>query len=110
MKIGLAIAIRREEIGLTQDELAQAVGVSKSTICRWESGDISNMKRDKIQRLADALKVSPLALLDDETDGLALAQQQKETEWLELLQKMSVCDLQTLKAVALSLIEQRREK
>ena len=69
MKIGLAIAKRREEIGLTQEELAKAVGVSKASISRWESGDISNMRRDRIQKLANALKVSPLELLGEETDG-----------------------------------------
>lgn len=70
MKIGLAIAMRREQIGLTQEELAQRIGVTKPTISRWESGDISNMRRDRIQKLADALRVSPIELLDDETDGL----------------------------------------
>lgn len=70
MKMGLAIAKRREQIGLTQEELAHYVGVSKTSISRWESGDISNMRRDRIQKLAEALKVSPLSLLEDETDGL----------------------------------------
>lgn len=70
MKTGLAIAMRREQMGLSQVDLANAVGVSKATICRWESGDISNMRRDRIQKLAEALKVSPLSLLDEETDGL----------------------------------------
>ena len=71
MKTGLAIAMRREELGMTQDELAKAVGVSKSSISRWESGDISNMMRNRIQKLAEVLKVSPLALLEEETDGLS---------------------------------------
>ena len=35
------------------------VGVSEATISRWESGDIANMKRDKIVSLAKALHVSP---------------------------------------------------
>ena len=70
MKMGLAIARRREELGLTQEELANAVGVTKGSISRWESGDISNMRRDRIQKLAESLKVSPIALLADETEGL----------------------------------------
>lgn len=70
MKMGLAIAMRREQIGLTQEELAQRIGVTKPTISRWESGDISNMRRDRIQKLADALRVSPIELLEEETDGL----------------------------------------
>lgn len=70
MKMGLAIARRREELGMTQEELANAVGVTKSSISRWESGDISNMRRDRIHKLAAALKVSPVDLLADETEGL----------------------------------------
>lgn len=40
-------------------DVAQSVGVSEATISRWESGDIANMKRDKIVSLAKALHVSP---------------------------------------------------
>lgn len=79
MKTGLAIAMRREQIGMTQEELAKAVGVSKASISRWESGDISNMRRDRIQKLADALRVSPLALLVEETDGLQGIEQTETT-------------------------------
>lgn len=79
MKIGVAIAIRREEIGMTQEELAKAVGVSKATISRWESGDISNMRRDRIQSLASALNVSPLSLLDDEPSSLTEPQFEEHT-------------------------------
>lgn len=71
MKTGLAIAMRREQIGLSQEELGKMVGVSKATISRWESGDISNMRRDRIQKLADALNISPIALLDEQTDGFS---------------------------------------
>ena len=39
---------RRIELGLTMADVAQSVGVSEATISRWESGDIANMKRDKI--------------------------------------------------------------
>lgn len=69
MKLGLAIAQRREFLGMSQVDLANKVGVTKASVCRWESGDISNMKRDKIQKLAEALRISPLELLNDETDG-----------------------------------------
>lgn len=39
---------RRIELNLTMAEVAKKVGVSEATISRWESGDIANMRRDKI--------------------------------------------------------------
>lgn len=49
---------RRKELGLTLEEVGNMVGVSKSTVKKWENGNIKNMRRDKIQRLANALRVS----------------------------------------------------
>ena len=40
-------------------EVAQKIGVSEATVSRWESGDIANMRRDKIVALANALQVNP---------------------------------------------------
>ena len=54
---------RREELGLTLAEVAEAVGVSSSTVMRWESGFIKNMGRDKIEALCRRLHMSPITLL-----------------------------------------------
>ena len=54
---------RREAIGLSLTELGEKVGVSASTIMRWENGDIANMKRDKISALAKALNISPARIM-----------------------------------------------
>ena len=53
------LADRRKELDLTQKQIATAVGVSEATVSRWESGAISNMRRDKIALLARVLRVSP---------------------------------------------------
>lgn len=58
---------KRISRGLTMKDIAQKVGVSEATISRWESGDIENMKRDKIVKLADALGVSPAVIMGWET-------------------------------------------
>lgn len=55
---------RRIELGLTLEEVADIVGVGKSTVRKWETGMIQNMRRDNIQKLAEALKLSPLDLLE----------------------------------------------
>lgn len=55
---------KRIEHGFTLEQLGKIVGVSKSTIKKWESGYIKNMKRDKVFKLANALNISPLELLN----------------------------------------------
>lgn len=66
MGIGDLIYNRRKELGLTMEEVGNAVGVNKSTVKKWESGDISNMRRDKIALLAKVLQISPIKLIIDE--------------------------------------------
>ena len=45
--------------GLTLEQVAQQVGVGRSTIRKWETGMIENMRRDKIAKLATALHTTP---------------------------------------------------
>ncbi len=68
MSINDDLKRRRIELNLTMAEVANKVGVSEATISRWESGDIANMRRDKIVLLAKALQVSPSFImgLEDE--------------------------------------------
>lgn len=54
---------RRLELSLTMLDVAKMVGVSEGTISRWESGDIKNMRRDKIVLLAKALQTSPAKIM-----------------------------------------------
>ncbi len=58
---------RRLELGLTYEELGTIVGVGKSTVRKWETGMIDNMRRDNIVALSKALSISPTTLmgLDD---------------------------------------------
>lgn len=53
----------RKKSGLTMRQLADAVNVSEATISRWESGNIPNMRRDKIYDLAKALNTTPAYLM-----------------------------------------------
>ena len=48
---------------LTMDELAKMVGVSTPTIQRYESGEIKNVRRDKIYNLSKALGTTPVHLM-----------------------------------------------
>lgn len=50
---------RRKELRLTLKEVANMVGVNYTTILRWESGEISSMRIDKVVLYAKALQVTP---------------------------------------------------
>lgn len=49
---------RRLELGLTLKNIADIVGVGESTVRKWELGTISNMKIDKVEKLAIVLKTT----------------------------------------------------
>ena len=57
------IRILRQERGLTLEQVAEVVGVGKSTVRKWETGMIANMRRDKIADLAKALGTTPAYLM-----------------------------------------------
>ena len=64
---------RRIELGLTQLDIAKATSVSEATVSRWESGQISNMRRSKIAALAKVLQLSPSTLMGIEPEPPAPA-------------------------------------
>lgn len=65
MSEGMAQRIKnlRQEKGLTLEQVAEVVGVGKSTVRKWETGMIANMRRDKIADLAKALGTTPAYLM-----------------------------------------------
>ncbi len=65
MNIKDLLKSRRAELGLSQLDVAKYVGVSEATVSRWESGNIANMKRDRIYKLANILQINPTMLIGD---------------------------------------------
>ena len=65
MSEGMAQRIKqlRQDRGLTLEQVAEVVGVGKSTVRKWETGMIANMRRDKIADLAKALGTTPAYLM-----------------------------------------------
>lgn len=53
----------RTKHGLTLEQVGDAVGVGKSTVRKWETGLIENMRRDKVAKLAEALHTTPSYLM-----------------------------------------------
>ena len=69
MNIGKRIRARRLDLGFTLQDVANRTGVAKSTVHKWETTCIENMRRENILLLAKALNVSPLWIIgiDDKT-------------------------------------------
>ena len=63
MEMNEKIYMLRKRHNMTLEEVGNAVGVSKSTVRKWESGEIANMRRDKIATLARALHTTPAYLM-----------------------------------------------
>lgn len=58
-EIGLRIKSQREEKEMTLQDIADKVGVAKSTIQRYESGTINNIKIPVVYAIAKSLGVNP---------------------------------------------------
>lgn len=72
MELKDLIKNRRIAIGKTLEDVGKEVGVSKATVLRWESGEIKDMRRDKIVALARALDTTPAYLMgwEDQADAM----------------------------------------
>lgn len=67
MSLGNKLAEARRAKNLTQEQLAQQLGVTRQAVSRWES-DAAYPETDKIVRMAQLLEVSCDYLLQDGVD------------------------------------------
>jgi transcriptional regulator with XRE-family HTH domain len=58
MDLGMKIRHRREQLGLSQAELARALGITQARISEWESGARTQMSLKNLRSMARALGVS----------------------------------------------------
>jgi len=63
MTTGERIKLRRKELGISADELAVLIGVSRSTMFRYEKGDIEKLPGDALVPIANALSTTPQYLM-----------------------------------------------
>lgn len=63
MTTGDLIKIRRKEIAMSAERLAEKVGVSPATIYRYEKGDIEKVPVDVLKNIASALNTTPAYLM-----------------------------------------------
>jgi transcriptional regulator with XRE-family HTH domain len=93
---GARIRAARLERGWTQDDLAAAVGVSRSAVAQWET-DRAGQLRANLTRIAEALGISLEHLLyGEDKRAPALAAQADELALLRLYRQCAPEDRQIL--------------
>ena len=63
MSVGKRIKERRKEIGMSADELGKRLGKDRSTIYRYEKGEIENLPLDILEPIAAVLQTTPQYLM-----------------------------------------------
>ena len=66
--IGERIKERREELNISAGELAEAIGINKATIFRYEKGEFKSIKLPVIESIANYLEVDPAWIIGKTDD------------------------------------------
>lgn len=107
MDIGERIKRRREELGMSQAELARKVGyTSRSTITRIER-DGNGISQDKIVAIAKALRTTPSYLMGWEDEEVAMLTAMQE-ETMEKFLMLSYEHQLVVKSIVDTLTEQEK--
>lgn len=115
MDTGFKLKNLRLSQGLTLEEVGNAVGVGKSTVRKWETGDIANMRRDKIAKLASALHTTPAYIMgwtDDPNPVIEkpapIAESELDNALIKMLVSLTPSELMQVDAFVQGLIAARK--
>lgn len=67
MHVGDLIRKKRLEMDLTQEQLGEMVGVNRAAINKWETGRVTNLKRETIKQLSEIFGISPAMLVEPDS-------------------------------------------
>ena len=93
MDIGNRIRMRREELEMSQSELARKVGYTSRTTINKIERDGRGISQDKIVAIAKALKVTPSHLMgweDEEVATLTARQEQAVENYFNLTESNQI--------------------
>lgn len=77
---GERIKARRKQLSISADELAERVGVSRSTVFRWEKGDVEKIPALELNSIAQALQTTDAYLFGAVDDPEWTGPSTRETE------------------------------
>ena len=109
MTVSKRIRERRKQLGLSAEDVAALIGVSPSTVYRYESSEIENMGIDKLEPIAKALQTTSAFLMGwAEFPGMPRNEFQQKMD--ALANDMTDEEKRQLLLAARLIIEQRSEK
>lgn len=88
------IRSRRKELKLSVVELSEMTGISRTTLHRYESGQIKKIKLPVMEILADKLKVNPAWLVAKSDDKFLISRRSK----LDLVPSAEIKDVRVMLA------------
>ena len=109
MTVSTRIRARRKELGLSAEDVAALIGISPSTVYRYESSEIENMGIDKLEPIAKALQTTSAYLLGW-AESPALPRDDFQQKLDAFARDMTDEEKRQLLRAARLIIEQRSEK
>ena len=95
MSFGDRLRIRREELGMSRNALAQKLGVSSSAIGNYETG-VSAPKEEILLQMFDALETEPNYLFMDSFHGGGRTYSEEERSLVEKYRNLGLTGRQTV--------------
>lgn len=111
-QINEILKARREELSLTLEDVASKVGVNSSTVSRWESGNINNMRRDRIAKLSEVLQISPSVIMGwtEKKPDHIVGKDEKIEAVVELMYKVPESRRETMLNYVKAIVEAERDR
>lgn len=106
MNIGDRIKSRRKQLKMSADELGKRLGKDRSTIYRYEKGDIENLPLDILEPIAAALGTTPQYLMgweevqkkNDTLSDIVIRMQTDEV-FMAAVEKLYILDQKKLSSI-----------
>lgn len=107
MEVYERIKARRKEIGLSADDVAEVLGVSRATVYRYESADIEKLPTTILEPLSKVLKCSIPYLMgwEENPAGCSSSLSSDEAELIAKFRKLNSVGKQKLSERADELLD-----
>ena len=106
MSVGKRIKERRKELGISADDLGKLLGKDRSTVFRYEKGDIEKLPVDILQPIAAALHTTPEYLMgweevqkNNDIMSDIVVRMRKDDEFFEVVKRIYELDREKLSSL-----------